>query len=73
MAGKMIGYNDATGLGPQWKPRLTKAYAEGRAVGIAEGDATDNPYDGLGNDAEKAWDHGFDNAADGDYQREVAQ
>ena len=67
---KGIGYAGATGLGPAWKPRLMKAYAEGRRVGIDEGDATDNPEDGLGTDREKAWDEGFDNAADADYRHE---
>lgn len=67
-----IGYSGATGLGPGWKPRLTRAYAEGRAVGKAGGADTDNPEDTLGTDLEKAWDEGFDNAADADYQFETA-
>lgn len=73
MAGKMIGYSDATGLGPGLKWRLTRAYAEGRAVGIAGGDATDNPEDGLGTDREKAWDHGYLNSADSAYKRETCE
>lgn len=69
---KGVSYSDATGLGPGWNPRLNRAYAEGRAVAAAGGEATDNPYDGLGNDAEKAWDHGFGNIAEADYQRDTA-
>lgn len=72
MAGKMLGYADATGLGSGWKPRLTRAYAEGRAVGIAGGAATLNPADGKGNELEKAWDHGHSNQANAAYKRECA-
>jgi hypothetical protein len=72
VAGKMIGYHDASGLGAGWKPRLTRAYAEGRAVGIASGAATLNPDDGKGTPLEKAWDHGHTNAANSAYKREVA-
>jgi len=72
MAGKMIGYSDATGLGAGWKPRLMKAYAEGRAVAAAGGAATANPEDGDGTPLEDAWDHGFDNIAEASYQRETA-
>lgn len=68
---KGVSYSDATGLGPGFRPRLSKAYAEGRAVSLAGGAATDNPADGLGNDLEKAWDHGFDNSADADYKRDT--
>lgn len=72
MAGKMLGYADATGLGSGWKPRLTRAYAEGRAVGKAGGAATANPADGKGNELEKAWDHGLVNSDEPAYQRECA-
>ena len=72
MAGKMIGYSGATGLGAGWKPRLTRAYAEGRAVGKASGAATLNPEDGKGTEREKAWDHGHTNAADAAYKFETA-
>ena len=68
----MIGYADATGLGPGWKPRLTRAYAEGRVVGIAGGAATLNPEDGRGTPLEAAWDHGRTNAGDSAYKRECA-
>ena len=71
MAGKMLGYADATGLGPGRKPRLIRAYAEGRAVGKGGGAATANPDDGKGSELEKAWDHGFDNQANAAYKRET--
>jgi hypothetical protein len=69
---KNVGYKGATGLGPGYKPRLTRAYAEGRVVGIASGAATLNPEDGLGTPREKAWDHGHTNAASADYVFECA-
>jgi hypothetical protein len=73
MAGKFRGYTGATGLGPGLKLRLVRAYAEGRKVGKAGGADTDNPYDGKGNDAEKAWDYGFNNQTDSAYKFECAQ
>lgn len=73
MAGKMVGYADATGLGAAFKPKLTRAYADGRKVGGDGGAATLNPEDGRGSDLEKAWDHGFTNAADSAYKRECAE
>jgi hypothetical protein len=71
MAGKFIGYMGATGLGPGLKFRLVRAYAEGRRVGKAGGAGTDNPYDNIGNDAEKAWDYGFGNQADAGFKFET--
>lgn len=64
---KYLGYSGATGLGPGYKPRLTRAYAAGR-VGA---NATDNPEDAKGTDLEKAWDYGFDNKADAAFQFET--
>jgi hypothetical protein len=70
---KYESYDGATGLGAGLKFRLVKAYAEGRQVGKAGGAATDNPYDNVGNDAEKAWDYGFDNQADAAYKFEACR
>jgi len=71
MAGKFVGYSGATGLGPGWKPKLTRAYAEGRAVGRAGGLATANPEDTKGTPLEKAWDYGFDNQANAAFKYET--
>lgn len=67
--GKWIGPSEAVGAGI--KPRLIRAYAEGRQVAVNGGDATDNPEDGLGTPREAAWDLGFDNADDDDYIHET--
>lgn len=71
MAGKNVGHAGATGLGPGWKPRLVRGYAEGRHTGRAGGAATLNPDDGKGTDLEKAWDQGFTNQADSAYRYET--
>jgi hypothetical protein len=59
MAGRMNVGHDASPNGPAWKPRLMKAYAEGRAVRKAGGADTDNPEDNLGTPLEAAWNRGF--------------
>lgn len=69
--GKWVGYMGATGLGAGLKPRLIRAYAEGRRVGRAGGAATDNPEDGAGTPLEAAWDYGFVHQADAAYQFET--
>lgn len=69
MAGKMIGYADATGLGAGWKPRLTKAYMEGRADWY--GTTTTSPHQ-ANSPADLAYDHGYANRADAGYKRECA-
>lgn len=67
MAGKMTGYSDASGLGWQWKPRLTRAYANGRI----SYPSSSNPHTS-GTDSYLAWKHGYDNRADAAYKRETA-
>jgi len=69
MAGKMQGYSDATGLGGAWKPRLTKAYAEGRAD--YWGGSGSNPHT-ANSPADLAHDHGYTNRGDAAYKRETA-
>ena len=65
---RYLDYCDATGLGPGYKPRLTRAYAEGRVAA----NATDNPEDTKGTALEKAWDQGFTNKASADYKYSCA-
>lgn len=68
MAGKMVGYADASGLGAAWKPRLMKAYAEGRRD--AHGGSGSNMH-AANSEADLAHDHGYTNRANSDYKRET--
>jgi hypothetical protein len=62
----MIGYADATGLGAAWKPRLTRAYNDGRR----SYPSSSNPHTS-GTPEYTAWQHGYDNRADSAYKRET--
>jgi len=69
MAGKNTGYTDATGLGWAWKPRLVRAYAEGRRD--AHGGSGSNMH-ATNSPADLAHDHGYTNRANSAYKRECA-
>lgn len=64
---KGVSYADGTGLGAGFKPKLNRAYEEGRRA-FPSGTTTfvaDSPQD-------VAWTLGYDNRADSDYQRDTA-
>ncbi len=65
MAGKPPSYSDATGLGPGWKPRLERAYAEGRRDALGTGGNLHQ----ANSPADLASDHGYANRADAAYRR----
>jgi hypothetical protein len=61
MAGKMTGfrvYAFSSSNSGQFKPKLVRAYGEGRAVGKAGGVAGDNPFLSQNNEAETSWAFG---------------
>lgn len=64
---KGVSYSDATGLGAGWKPRLNRAYEEGRR----QYPSGTNPHV-ANSPANLAWQHGEDNRADAAYQRDTA-
>ena len=64
---KGVSYADGTGLGAGFKPRLSRAYEEGRRIYPS----SSNPYTS-GTESYVAWQLGYDNRADAAYLRDTA-
>lgn len=64
---KGVSYADGTGLGAGWKPKLNRAYAEGRQA-VPSGTTTFV----AGSPQDVAWTLGYDNRADAAYKRDTA-
>jgi len=64
---KGVSYSDGTGLGAGFKPRLNRAYEEGRRVSPS----SSNPHV-ASSPANVAWQLGYDNRADAAYSRDTA-
>lgn len=63
---KGVSYSDAPALGAQFKPRMSRAYAEGRRVFPS----AINPHP-AGTDDQRAWNHGYVNRLNTDYKRDT--
>jgi len=64
---KGVAYATGTGLGAGWKPKLNRAYAEGR-----QQYPTTTTTFVAGSPQDVAWTLGYDNRADAAYKRDTA-
>lgn len=64
---KGVSYSDGTGLGAGFKPKLNRAYEEGRRA-FPSGT---NPFP-ASTQINVAWQLGYDNRADAAYSRDTA-